>query len=74
MVSLGLSALFLVTSGGCQWMTAPRSEIDAFYFSSEPALPFVPVLILPYLSIDLFFVAAPFLSATGTHCGRTRSG
>ena len=27
-------------------------------------IPFVPVMILPYMSIDLFFVAAPFLART----------
>ncbi len=60
-ISLGLSALFLVVYGGCQWITAQRTDVGVFYFSWERALPFVPALILPYLSIDLFFVAAPFL-------------
>ena len=32
-----------------------------FYFGWERSIPFVPFMILPYLSIDLFFVAAPFL-------------
>ena len=27
----------------------------------ERYIPFVPLMILPYMSIDLFFVAAPFL-------------
>ncbi len=61
LVSLGLSALFLLVYGGCQWITAQRTDVGVFYFSWERALPFVPALILPYLSIDLFFVAAPFL-------------
>lgn len=60
-VSLGLSALFLVVYGGCQWITAQRTDVGVFYFPWERALPFVPALILPYLSIDLFFVVAPFL-------------
>ena len=32
-----------------------------FYFEWERGIPFVPFMVLPYLSIDLFFVAAPFL-------------
>ncbi len=61
MVSLGLSALFLVVYGGCLWITARRGDVGMFYFSWERSIPFVPALILPYLSIDLFFIAAPFL-------------
>lgn len=60
-VSLGLSALFLLVYGGCQWITAQRTDVRVFYFAWERSLPFVPALIIPYLSIDLFFVAAPFL-------------
>lgn len=43
------------------WITARRGQADVFYFEWEGAIPFVPFMILPYLSIDLFFVAAPFL-------------
>jgi membrane-associated phospholipid phosphatase len=62
--SAGLSILFLVVYGGCIWITARRSDVGVFYFSGERAIPFVPFMILPYLSIDLFFVAAPFLFRT----------
>ena len=31
------------------------------YFEWERLIPFVPLMIVPYMSIDLFFVAAPFL-------------
>jgi len=34
------------------------------YFEWERSIPFVPFFILPYMSIDLFFVAAPFLCRT----------
>lgn len=61
LASLGLSALFLVVYGGCIWITAQRSDVGTFYFAWERSIPFVPALILPYLSIDFFFVAAPFL-------------
>lgn len=60
-VSAGLSILFLIVYGGCNWITARRSDVGVFYFQWEHAIPFVPLLILPYMSIDIFFIAAPFL-------------
>lgn len=59
--SVGLSLLFLIVYGGCIWITSRRHDVGVFYFAWERAIPFVPFMILPYLSIDLFFVAAPFL-------------
>lgn len=59
--SIGLSLLFVIVYGGCLWITAQRSDVGVFYFAWERGIPFVPFFILPYLSIDLFFVAAPFL-------------
>lgn len=47
--------------GGCLWITARRHDVGVFYFAWERAIPFVPFMILPYMSIDLFFVGAPFL-------------
>lgn len=61
LASLGLSALFLVVYGGCLWITKQRSDVGTFYFAWERFIPFVPAFILPYLSIDFFFIAAPFL-------------
>ncbi len=43
------------------WITTQRTDVGVFYFAWERAIPFLPFMILPYLSIDLFFVAAPFL-------------
>lgn len=34
------------------------------YFEWERTIPFVPFFILPYMSIDLFFIGAPFLCRT----------
>jgi membrane-associated phospholipid phosphatase len=59
--SLGLSLLFLLVYGACLWVTARRGDVGVFYFTWERAIPFVPFMILPYMSIDLFFVATPFL-------------
>jgi len=63
-VSAGLSVLFLVVYGGCNWITGQRGQVGSLYFQWERAIPFVPFMILPYMSIDLFFVAAPFLCPT----------
>src|SRR5215471_20395625 len=63
-VSIGLSVLFLIVYGGCNWITARRANVGTLYFEWERKIPFVPFFILPYMSIDLFFVAAPFLCRT----------
>ncbi len=60
-VSVGLSVLFLVVYGVCNWITSQRSDLGTIYFEWERHIPFVPLMIVPYMSIDLFFVAAPFL-------------
>jgi protein-tyrosine phosphatase len=59
--SIGLSALFVVVYGWCNWFTAQRTNVPSLFFAWERSIPFVPWMIAPYLSIDLFFVAAPFL-------------
>src|SRR5450631_181985 len=58
--SIGLSVLFVVVYGWCNWITAQRHDVGTLYFEWERFIPFVPLMIVPYLSIDLFFVAAPF--------------
>ena len=63
-VSVGLSVLFLIVYGGCNWITAHRANVGTFYFEWERKIPFVPFLFCPYMSIDLFFVVAPFLCRT----------
>lgn len=59
--SVGLSALFLLVYGWCNWFTAQRGHVPTLFFEWERSIPFVPWMIAPYMSIDLFFVAAPFL-------------
>jgi len=56
-----LSVLFIVVYGGSNWITSQRVDVDLWFFEWERQIPFVPLMILPYVSIDLFFVAAPFL-------------
>ena len=59
--SAALSLLFIVVYGGCSWITAHRTDVGTWYYSWERFIPFVPWLIVPYMSIDLFFVSSPFL-------------
>lgn len=59
--SVGLSALFLVVYGWTNWFTSQRSDVGMLFFEWERLIPFLPLMIVPYMSIDLFFVAAPFL-------------
>lgn len=59
--SVGLSTLFLVVYGCCNWITSQRPDVGTLYFEWERLIPFVQWMIVPYFSIDLFFVAAPFL-------------
>jgi predicted protein tyrosine phosphatase len=62
--SVLLSSLFVVVYGGTNWFTAQRadSDVGTWYFPGElTAIPYVPLLIVPYMSVDLFFFAAPFL-------------
>ena len=59
--SLGLCALFLVVYGFCNRVTEYRSDVGVWVYDWERYIPFVPLMIVPYMSIDLFFAAAPFL-------------
>jgi protein-tyrosine phosphatase/membrane-associated phospholipid phosphatase len=59
-----LSLLFLVVYPTCNWITSHRTDVGTWYFEWERHIPFVPIFIVPYMSIDLFFVGAPFLCAS----------
>lgn len=56
-----LSVLFLAVYGFTNWFTTQRSDVGVWYFDWELAIPLLPLMIVPYMSIDLFFIAAPFL-------------
>jgi predicted protein tyrosine phosphatase len=54
----------VVVYGGTNWFTAqrPASHVGTWYFAWELTLiPYVPLLIVPYMSVDIFFFFAPFL-------------
>jgi membrane-associated phospholipid phosphatase len=61
LTALGTSLLFVVVYGGCSWLTSLRGDVGTWVYDWERAIPFVPLMIIPYMSIDLFFVAAPFI-------------
>ena len=62
--SVGLSLLFLLVYFWCNRTAATLAYVPTLNFDWERFIPFVPVMIVPYMSIDLFFVAAPFLCRT----------
>ncbi|PWF46121.1 phosphatase PAP2 family protein [Massilia glaciei] len=58
---LGLHALFAVVYGCANWLAARHADPMRYYASWEQDMPFVPVMIYPYLSIALLFWAPLFL-------------
>jgi membrane-associated phospholipid phosphatase len=57
-----LSVMFFVVYGGSNWVASQRSGVGTWYYQWERWIPFVPIMIVPYMSIDLFFFAAPFFA------------
>jgi hypothetical protein len=62
--SVVLSVLFIVVYGSTNWFTAkrPSANVQTWYFAWElKFIPYVPLLIVPYMSMDFFFFMATFL-------------
>jgi len=59
MLFLGL--FFFLVWGICDWITSMRPDVGTFYFEWERRIPFVPLMIIPYVSMDLFFAGSTFL-------------
>jgi membrane-associated phospholipid phosphatase len=55
---------FFLVYGTCNGYTALRPDVREIAFGWEQHIPFVPALILPYMSIDVFFAASVFLCRT----------
>ncbi|HZE97344.1 MAG TPA: dual specificity protein phosphatase family protein [Planctomycetota bacterium] len=55
------SKLFILVYGGCTWITDRRIDVGSIQFEWERRLPFIPGMILPYWSLDLFFLGSFFL-------------
>ena len=63
--SAALSLLFVFVYGECNALASRRTDLGTCFFAWELRIPFVPALIVPYMSIDLFFVASFLLCANG---------
>lgn len=60
-VSAGLTTLFFIVYPTCNWIASQRQDVPTLFFAWERSIPFIPVMLIPYMSIDLFFVAGPFV-------------
>jgi len=56
--------LFVVVYNVCNRLTHVRPDVGVWAFQWEQLWPVVPSMIVPYWSIDLLFVLAPFLCTT----------
>src|SRR5580658_5830778 len=59
--AIALPAVFWITYFGCAWITAQRAAASAPFWNWERNVPFVPAMIVPYLSLDLLLVGSIFL-------------
>jgi protein-tyrosine phosphatase/membrane-associated phospholipid phosphatase len=62
--AIGLSILFSIVYGATNWLASLRPVVATMHFEWESRIPFVPAFIVPYMLINAFFVAAPFLCRT----------
>jgi membrane-associated phospholipid phosphatase len=60
-MSVALSLLFVGVYNTTNWLASQRDDLPSWRFDWEERIPFVELMIVPYFSIDLFFVVAPFL-------------
>jgi len=61
---LFLGPFFFIVYNFCNWFTSQRLDVGVAAFAWEKHIPFMPWLILPYMSIDAFFAASVFLCRT----------
>ncbi|TDU69296.1 PAP2 superfamily protein [Prosthecobacter fusiformis] len=61
LVSAWTSLVFLVIYNGSNWITGLRPDVQTAAFAWERMFPVVEWMIIPYWSLDAFFVVAPFL-------------
>ncbi|TWU43889.1 hypothetical protein Q31b_14210 [Novipirellula aureliae] len=62
--------MFFVFYGGAGYFSSLRTDVGTWRYDWERYIPFVPIMIIPYMSIDLFFFAAPFLCHTKSELQR----
>jgi len=63
-LALPLTLLFIIVYGGANWLNTFRDDYFHLYFQWELATPFIPEMILVYLSIQALFILPV------VHCGR----
>jgi protein-tyrosine phosphatase/membrane-associated phospholipid phosphatase len=61
LTSAVLGLWFIVVYGLGNYLASQHAHVGTWRYDWEKHIPFVPWLIVPYMSIDLFFVTAPFL-------------
>jgi len=61
---LFLGPFFLATYGFANWLASRRSDVGAIVFDWERHIPFWPWTIVPYWSIDIFYIATLLVCAT----------
>lgn len=61
---LFLGPFFFLMYGTSNWLTSLRPEVGSYYFEWEQHIPFVPFMIIPYMSTDVMFAGALFLCRT----------
>src|SRR5687767_15775467 len=59
--ALGCSVIFFLAYGSTNWVASTRGQLPSIAFEWERFIPFVPAMIVPYVSIDLLFFASFFL-------------
>jgi len=59
-----LSGLFIVLYGACNNFVSIQNRAQVIRFHWETSIPFIAWMIIPYMSLDLFFVLAPLLAKT----------
>ena len=71
---LFLAPFFFLLYGGAGWVASQQPDVGSLHFAWEEATPFVPAMIVPYMSIDLLFALSLFVIADRrelrTHVGR----
>ena len=58
------SLLFELVYNGCNWITAERSDVGTWFFAWEMRIPFIPAMIVPYWSLNLFFIGSFFVCSS----------
>lgn len=59
--AIGASACFLGVYFFCNWIASLHTAVPGLYVGWELRFPLVPVMIVPYLSEDVFFFFSPFV-------------